>query len=256
MHHHHIDQFARGDSWLHRRDSRAKLLAVLGYSVVLISFGRYDVAALAPMAVSPLAWLMWADIPLRLALRRVLVLSPFILTLALASPLYDRSMHTVAIGSATFEITGGWMAAGSIVAKFALGVLALTALVCTTPFGSLLEAMDRLKAPRLLVMQLGLLYRYLFELIDRAMRMRRARDFRGGRRAGLGRRLRAGGGMIGSMLARTLEKSQRVELAMACRGGTGLSLSLRRLRLGWADAGMLAVMAGYLLVCRWVLPAA
>ena len=44
MHHHFIDRFAMGDSPIHRLDARAKLLAVLSYTVVLISFDRYAVS--------------------------------------------------------------------------------------------------------------------------------------------------------------------------------------------------------------------
>ena len=51
--------------------------------------------------------------------------------------------------------------------------------MCTTPFALLLEAMRQLGMPRMIVVQLGFLYRYLFVLIDEAMRLRRARDFRG-----------------------------------------------------------------------------
>jgi cobalt/nickel transport system permease protein len=255
MHHSHIDRFAQLDSPLHRLDSRAKLLAVLAYTVVLISFGRYDVAALAPMAIAPLGWLWLAQVPVRFALRRVLLLSPFILTLALASPLYDHSVHAVALGAWRGQIAGGWLTAMNIAAKFTLGVLALTALICTTPFSSLLEAMGRLRLPRLLVVQLGLLYRYLFELIDRAMRVRRARDFRGGRRAPPGRRLRAAGGMIGALLAGSLEKSARVELAMTSRGYRGQDHSLRQLHWGRGDWLLLGGMALYLLICRWAMPA-
>ena len=36
-----------------QRNARAKLVAVLAYTVVLISFGRYTVAGLAPMAAVP-----------------------------------------------------------------------------------------------------------------------------------------------------------------------------------------------------------
>ena len=50
MHHHFIDRFSLGDSPAHRLDARAKLVAVLGYMAVLISFDRYAVASLAPMA--------------------------------------------------------------------------------------------------------------------------------------------------------------------------------------------------------------
>ena len=46
-------------------------VAVLGYTVVLISFDRYAVADLAPLAVLPLALLWFARVPVWFALRRV-----------------------------------------------------------------------------------------------------------------------------------------------------------------------------------------
>jgi len=255
MHHSHIDRFAHGDSPLHRLDPRAKLLAVLGYTVVLISFDRYSIAAVVPMAAAPLGWLVAARVPLWFAFRRVLVLSPFILMLALMGPLYDRSMHAAAIGGWRFAISGGWLTACNVGLKFALGVMALTALMCTTTFASLGEAMARLGVPKILVMQLGMVYRYIFELIDQSMRIRRARDFRGASRAGLSRRLAAAGGIVGSLFVRTLERSQRVQLAMSARGYTGQPHSLTRLRFSLADGLFLAGLVGYLVFCRLVYPA-
>jgi cobalt/nickel transport system permease protein len=254
MHHSHIDKLAYGDSPVHRLDARAKLLAVVAYSAVLISFDRYSVAALAPMAILPAAMLLAGNVPLWFALRRVLVLSPFILTLCLMSPLYDRSAHTVAFGPWRLETTGGWLTAASIAIKFALGLLALTALTCTTRFAQLLEALRRMRAPRLLVMQLGVLYRYLFVVMDEAMRVRRARDLRGWRRAPTGRRLAAVGGAIGSLFARSLDRSAWIHTAMVSRGYRGEPHDLRQLRLTWHDVAFAAGVLAYLAACRWGYP--
>jgi len=91
-------------------------------------------------------------------------------------------------------------------------------------------------------------------LIDEAMRVRRARDFRGAALAPLGRRLAAVGGVIGVLFARTLDRSQRIHVAMAARGYCGEPHSLSRLRFTGADAVLLAVTAAYLVACRWVYP--
>lgn len=254
MHHSHIDRFSQGESPIHRLDARAKLLAVLAYTGVLVSFDRYAVAALVPMTIAPLAMLWLGRIPLWFALRRVLLLSPFIAMLCLFSPFYDRAIHLVAFGPWRFGVAGGWLTAASIAVKFALGVLALTALTCTTPFALLLEAMRKLRAPRLLVMQLGFLYRYLFVLIGEAMRIRRARDFRGAARAPAGRRLRAVGGVIGSLFVRTLDRSERIHMAMRARGYRGEPHSLSPLRFTPADAVLLLALAAYLVCCRWLYP--
>ena len=198
---------------------------------MLISFDRYAVADLAPMAVLPLALLWFGRVPVWFALRRVAILSPFILMLVLMSPIYDRVPHE---RDASVRGASPSAAAGSprrdIAIKFAFGVLALTAMMCTTPFALLLEAMRRLGMPQVIVMQLGFLYRYLFVLIDEAMRVRRARDFRGAALAPVGRRLAAVGGVIGTLFSRTLDRSERVQLAMAARGYRGEPHSLSQLR--------------------------
>jgi cobalt/nickel transport system permease protein len=253
MHHHFIDRFSLGDSAVHRLDARAKLVAVVGYMAVLISFDRYAVSRLAPMAVLPLAMLWFGHVPVWFALRRVAVLSPLVLMLALGGPLYDRTLQAVALGPWNCQISGGWLTAADVGVKFALGVTALTALMCTTPFALCLEAAERLGLPRMVVVELGFLYRYLFVLLDEAMRLRRARDFRGAGRAPLGRRLAASGGVIGALFTRTLDRSQRIHLAMIARGYRGPVRSLQRLKFTAGDAALLAVVGPYLFVCRCVL---
>ena len=57
MHHSYIDRFSRGDTPVHRLDARVKLVAVLAYTGVLVSFDRQAVSVLAPLAVAPLAML-------------------------------------------------------------------------------------------------------------------------------------------------------------------------------------------------------
>jgi cobalt/nickel transport system permease protein len=254
MHHHFIDRFALGDSPIHRLDARAKLAAVLLYTVVLISFNRYAVADLAPMAILPLALLWFAGVPLWFALRRLAILSPFILMLVLMSPIYDRAEHAVAFGPWSYHVSGGWLTAADITIKFACGVLALTAMMCSTRFALLLEATRRLGMPQLIVMQLGFLYRYLFVLIDEALRVRRARDFRGAALAPVGRRLAAVGGMIGTLFVRTLDRSQRIHLAMAARGYRGEPHNLCQLRFTLPDGLFLAAVVVYLALCRWGYP--
>lgn len=255
MHHLHIDQFALGSSPAHRLDARAKLLAVLAYTAVAISFGRYTVGALAPLVIFPLGLLWVGQVPVSFALRRVAALSPLILMLALMAPWYDRLPCAVALGPWRIEIAGGWLTAADIALKFALTALAMTAVMATTPFSSLLEAMRRLGMPRLLATQLGFLYRYIFVLTDQGMRVRRARDFRGAAGAPVRRRLAAVGGIVGSLFVRTLERSQRIGVAMCARGYRGEQHGLRRLRFRGADAAFLVMMAAYLVACRWAYPA-
>lgn len=142
----------------------------------------------------------------------------------------------------------------NIVGKLCVGILALTALMSTTPFSLLLEGLRRLGLPSLLVTQLGFLYRYIFVLIDESMRIRRARDFRGVAHATAGRRLAAVGGIIGSLFVRTMDRSERIHAAMCARGYDGQPRSLDRLRFRTAEILFLVMTAFYLVACRWLLP--
>jgi len=251
MHHRHIDRFAQGDSPVHRLDARAKLIAVIAYSVILISFNRYAVVELVPLAVLPLAMLWFGGVPTWFALRRVLFLSPFILFVCILSPWYDRAPEVVSFGPWRCEIAGGWLTSADIAVKFTLGVLALTALTSTTRFPLLLEAMRRFGVPKMLLLELGFLYRYLFVLIDEAMRARRARDFRGAALAPVGRRLSAVGSIIASLFVRTLERSERIYMAMAARGYVGEWHGLNVLHFRPRDGAFLAGALLYLLLCRF-----
>jgi len=252
MHHSYIDKFSRQDSPIHNLDARVKLAAVVAYSIVLVSFGRYEIRPLIPMMILPFGMLWLGSVPVWFAIRRVLILSPFILLLALMSIFYDRQPHNITIAGFGFSLSGGSLTAASIAIKFTLGLLTLTALTCTTQFSLLLEGMGRMGLPRMLIMELSLIYRYIFVLIDEGMRLRRARDCRGASLARLPRRISTVGNIVGMLFVRTLDRSGRIGTAMSCRGFRGRWANFSRLRLGRADFIFAAFVAIYLCVCRFL----
>lgn len=251
MHHDYMDKFAHGQSPIHALDARVKLLMVVLYTVALISVERHQVAALAPLAVGPVAMMLLGRIPLRFALKRVVLLSPFVLTLCLFQPVYLRQPMPVQFGPWQFALAEGWLVAADMAGKFALGLLALTALMCTTSFASLLGALRNLRVPRMLVMMLGFLYRYLFVLLDEAMRIRRGRDFRGANLAPVSRRLLAVGAIVGGLFLRTFERGERIHLAMSTRGFDGVPRTLEHPHLHRADGVFLACSFLYI-VGAWL----
>ena len=252
MHHSYIDKFSRQQSPIHNLDARVKLAAIIAYSVVLISFGRYEIAPLIPMTILPFGMLWIGGVPIWFAIRRVILLSPFILMLALMSVFYDRQPHSLSIAGWSFTLSGGVLTAISIAIKFSLGLLTLTAMTCTTQFSLLLEGMGSMAVPRMLIMELSLIYRYIFVLIDEAMRLRRARDFRGAALAGFSRKISAAGNIIGMLFLRTLDRSSRIGTAMQARGFRGRQRNLVRLKLGRADLVFGVAVVIYLFICRFM----
>jgi cobalt/nickel transport system permease protein len=246
MHHHHIDRFAYQDSPIHRLDPRAKILAVLAYSVTLISLPRYTLPS-PWFLIFPAVLLLLGGIPLRFVAKHTLIVSSFIVFAALLSPIFDR--QPMLVGHTT--IRAGWVLAASLVLRFVLGMAALIALASTTRFPELLKGLEWLRVPKPLITQLRFLYRYLFLLMDQAMHMRQARLARDAGRGPFGSRWRAGGGQIGVLFLRTLEGAERMHLAMIARGYQGTIRLLKPLVWRSRDTAFILATGCYLFVVRW-----
>lgn len=248
MHHHYIDRYAYRDSPIHRLDPRAKVLAVLAYSIALISVGRHELPS-PWLVLFPAVLLLWGGIPLGFVLRQIAYTSPFVLSLVLLSPVFDRA--PVRLTEST-TMAGGWITAVSVLLRFAMGMAALIGLASTTPFPRLLRGIELLGVPRLLVTQLRFLYRYLFLLIDQVMHLKLARRARDAGRGPRGWRWRAAAGMIGTLFIRTLETAEQVHRAMLARGYDGTIRLLRPLRWRGADSAFVAVALGYAAVLLYL----
>ena len=109
MHHAHIDRFSFGDSPIHRLDSRVKFIVAVVFTALVVSLPRSSPAILACYAVGPFTVLVLARIPLRFVFKHILLVSPFVLVLALTCPLYDRTPVTVMFGPISGQISLGWV---------------------------------------------------------------------------------------------------------------------------------------------------
>jgi cobalt/nickel transport system permease protein len=115
------------------------------------------------------------------------------------------------------------------VTKSWLSVQAAILLAASTQFPELLQAMRAVGIPRLLVSMFGLMWRYLFVLVDEALRLMRARQARSGQSMVAGKksggsvawRARLTGGMAGNLFLRAFERSDRIYVAMLSRGYDG-----------------------------------
>jgi cobalt/nickel transport system permease protein len=225
-----LDRLAYQDTPVHRLDPRAKVLTTLVFLVCVVSFGKYDFLPLLPFAVFPLVMASEGNLPFGFLARKVLIVSPFALTIGMFNPLIDGAV-VAQLGA--LGISGGWISFASILLRFALTTIAALVLIGTTSFTGVCMAIERMGAPDVFATQLLLLYRYIFVLGEEAMRMSRARALRsfGGRGMGL----RVYGQMLGSLLLRTYDRAQRVYLAMLCRGFDGHVRVRARLHFAWRD---------------------
>jgi cobalt/nickel transport system permease protein len=235
MHHAYIDKFAYQDSAIHRLDSRVKFLVVLVFTAVVISLPRGSLSILACYAIGPFALLVWAGIPLKFVFKQILLVSPFIIVLALSCPLYDRTPVVVSFGPFSWHLSMGWMRCFVILGKFVVTMLALIGLVSTTRFSDLLAGLQKLGLPRLLIIQLGFLYRYIFVLIDRAHHILQARAGRKLRNLGFKRELRTAASMLGSLFIRSIDTAEHISIAMQARGFDGNWRTISKLKVRLCD---------------------
>jgi cobalt/nickel transport system permease protein len=246
MHHAQIDRLSYQDSPIHRLDSRVKLACVPVFSVFVISLPATSVSILACYAVWPFAVLVIAGVPFKFVLKHILIVSPFIAILALSSLLYDKAPVLVVFGPIKWQTTGGILRCFSICGKFVITMAALIGLVATTRFSDLLAAMAKLGMPRLLVVQLGFLYRYIFMLADRAHHLLRARAGRKLRNLGVKGEVKTAAAMVGSLFIGSIDMASRVNMAMQGRGFDGRLHRLGQMRTSTADYLFTAILILYL----------
>lgn len=235
MHHAHIDKFAYQSSAVHRLDARVKFIAVIIFTTVVISLPRTSFSILPCYAVGPFAILVLGRIPLKFAFKQILLVSPFVLVLALSCPLYDRTAVSAAFGPFIWHISVGWLRCLSILGKFTVTMLALIALVSTTRFSDLLAGLGKIGVPKLLIIQLGFLYRYIFVLIDTAQHLLQARAGRRLKNLGFKREMKTASAMLGSLFIRSLDRAEQINIAMQGRSFDGNWRTVSRLKISTQD---------------------
>jgi cobalt ECF transporter T component CbiQ len=125
-------------------------------------------------------------------------------------------------------------------------------LVLCTPWSNLLKALRVLRLPIVLVVILGMTYRYIFLLLRNAHDMFRSRKSRMvGRLSGREQR-RAAAASAGVLMSKTLQLSGDVYLAMRSRGFQGEVYVLDEFRTSWYDWVMLAVFLSVAALAFWL----
>jgi len=197
-----LDALALRDTALARRDPRAKLAVTLCFIVTVLSFGRYQVAALLPLALFPAVLSAQAQVPGRVLRRTLWLASPFALMVGLANPWFDRT-PMLALGG--LELSAGWLSFGSIVLRVTLTVSATVVLLGSTGMHALCVGLSHLGVPRVFTAQLLFLQRYLHVLAEEALRMGTAHRLR----AAPGRRTRRGPAVPGCGVRTGIRQHER-----------------------------------------------
>lgn len=187
-----------------RRPRAGPALAVAAAAVIgIVCLPRAAWGAYGAVGAGLVATTLLLRVPLRTVLRRLLLVEPFVLGVAVLSLLQPH----------------GGVVFASMLCKSTACLLVMILLAETTRFSELLGVARRLRLPAVLVTTLGLTHRYLFVLREESSRLRRARrsrTFAAGRRGAW----RAAAGVIAQLFVRTTVRAERIYAAMLARGGS------------------------------------
>ncbi|PIE13607.1 MAG: cobalt ECF transporter T component CbiQ [Rhodobacterales bacterium] len=228
-----------------RTDPRLRVVCAVAFAVVTVSLSETSVLVAA--LGFALLLMMSAGLAVGATLKQMLVMDLFILFMLLLLPFSVP-------GTPLFHIWGfpasreGFLQAVEIGVTANAVILALMALVGSMDPTVLGQALHALKIPERLVHLLMFTIRYISVMKEEYTRMRgamRARGFRGGASLHSYRSL---GYLVGMMLIRAIERSERILGAMKCRGFTGRFMVSHPFRMTRFDMGFAIAFALVLLV--------
>jgi cobalt/nickel transport system permease protein len=218
MHLPEIDKYAHLDSPLHRWDARFKVVSLTLLLLAVVLSPSYPAAAAGLTLALGLAAL--SRIPVSFVFVHLQWVLLFCLFLMVVLPL--TAGGEALWGSGPLGVSrAGLRQAGLISLRATAGVLVIFAMAATSRFHVTLKALRRLHVPQSVVQILAFSYRYIFVVFDELARMRTAAVARGARSATWLRRLHLTGSMVGMLLVRSFERTDRVYHAMRARGYRG-----------------------------------
>jgi len=251
MQHSFIDKYADRDSILHRLDPRVRICLFLLLIMAAVATRAADFFHLIELTVLLVVLAALSRIPIGFILRRVLVVSPFLLMVVLMAPFLDvkNPVTTLRFSAAQISVDTRLVIAATVFVKSLISVVSVILLLNTGRFTELLKALQKLKMPAALVSILMFIYRYVFIIVDQFQRMlaaRKARTFSNSRK----QQYRGLPQIVGMGFIRSSEHAERVYAAMLARGFDGTVRTMSRLRIGSCDIVFGLVMAGVILLIK------
>ena len=222
MHHVVVERWSRGNSVIHRRDPRDKIITLLVFLVSLAT-ARHNLVTLSlALLALLLAAVIVAGLPWAGALGRAGIVLPF-----------------TAVFAAVCWLAGDPARGIALLLKSYLSALAVLVAVSTTPLPLLIRGLDTIGAPRFLLMVAQFLYRYLFVISEEAQHMSKAALSRGATARSLigsRSRFRAAAGALAVLFARSYGRAEDIHRAMLARGFAGHFRTLEALHFRRSDA--------------------
>jgi cobalt ECF transporter T component CbiQ len=245
------EELAKKKGLLQRLDPRVKIIAIMPLIVIAALARQLQViGALFAIAV---ATALLSKVPLGMLAKRVwLAVLTFTGLISLPALFLTPGRAIYSLPFLGWTVTGPGLRAAAYLTMRAETAATFSILVALcTPWDNVLKALRVLRLPTVVVVILGMTYRYIFLLLRTAHDMFESRK---SRMVGQleGRELRRmATASAGVLMSKTLQLGGDVYLAMRSRGFGGEVYVLDEFRTGWFDWVVLALFTGIGVLAFW-----
>lgn len=218
-----FEQFSQGCSFLHRRDTRVKLISAFCLSLILALCQSF-LTALLGLGIGILLISM-AGLEIKQVCYRLLIVNTFVGFLWITLPLSYPGNELFRVGVLGISSQGVALAA-LITLKTNAIILTIIALLATSTTADIGHGLERLGMPKKLCLLLLFSYRYIFVISLEYQRLARAAKLRCFRPGTNLHTYRTYGYLFGMTLVKSCHRANRVRQAMMLRGFKGKFLTL------------------------------
>ena len=201
-----IDELGERDTIIHRIDSSIKIIITIIYVIKVLAMKQFILSNVICIILYPLILFKVGKVPLIFILKKVLFVLPIVIGLSLANLIVNFSCS---------EIYSSLL----LLFKCSFSLVGSLLLIVTTGVNNLAIGLKKLKMPMILIMQILMLYRYIIFMMEEFYRVKSAYELRT-----LGEKsmnIKDYAQIIGQMLLKTIDRSEKVYEAMQLRGFDG-----------------------------------
>ena len=201
-----IDELGDKYTMIHKIDSSIKIIVTIIYVIKVLSIKQFIISDITSIVFYPLILFKFGKVPVKFILKKVLFILPLILGFSVINLIIDFSYSEI-----YFSVL--------LIFKCIFTLIGALLLMVTTGINNLAFGLKKLKIPNILIMQILMLHRYIILMMEECYRVKSAYELRT-----LGEKsmtMKDYGRIIGQMLLKTIDRSEKVYEAMKLRGFDG-----------------------------------
>ncbi|WP_248662187.1 cobalt ECF transporter T component CbiQ [Fuchsiella alkaliacetigena] len=211
-------EFAEGSTWVHKLDPRLKILMVVMLAIIVAVGESMPMLIQAVLLAS--FFIVAAKLSWKKVLKRLLVINFFIFGIWIFIPFTYPGTALFYLGPLTASYEGVIYALRITLRSNAI-MLAMIALLSTSEMTSLLQAMKQLYIPEKLIYLFFFVYRYIHVIADEFSTLHNSVLNRGFKPRTNLHSYRTYAYLVGMLLIKSYDRSNRVYQAMLARGFKG-----------------------------------